>query len=152
MVRFYSDLRQWTFADEVDGLRNGEILAMLSRDNNRLKPSVLTLSTWWLNAAWTALYWDTGIISAYDYRSRISAWRQYPQLAPEFDNIVEVDWYKLFSHAILHEVCILSRSLFLSADILAGSSRIPGWRSVEMTQLGRILYKMLAMVCQTTRQ
>lgn len=107
MIRFYSDLEQLTDASDVDTLRNGLSIAGVSHDQNRVKPSTLTLATWWLNKARAAMYQDTGIISAYDYRTRISAWRQYPELAPEFPNIVEVDWYKLNNHQMLHEVCIM---------------------------------------------
>ena len=113
-IRVLVDLEQWTDANDVDELRNGIALAVVVRDENRVKPSTLTLATWWLNVARTAMYQDTGIISAYDYRSRISAWRQYPQLAPEFNNIVEVDWYKLYNHQILHEVCIMFGDFSLS--------------------------------------
>ena len=141
MICFFLDLEQYTYASDVHALRvDGDTFASVARHENREKPSTLTFSKWWLDVARTAMYQDTGIISAYDYRSRISAWRQYPQLAPEFENIVEVDWYKLYNHMILHEVCIMFGGfLFLSADGFTGSSCIPGWQSVEQTQLSRTL-------------
>lgn len=103
----------------------------VGHDDKREQPDVLTLCPSWLDEARMALFPDTGTISTDGMRSRISAWRSYPQLAYTYDNIAEVDQFKMINHVLVHEVSIVLETFLSSAHSATGSSPIPGKHSVE---------------------
>ncbi len=137
MTRFRLDYGRFELAGFVDGCRpssrgpGDSVHTMVSSDPKHERPDVMTLCSIALNEARNALFPDTGSISTDNMRSRLSAWRIYPQLQNRYLNTVDVDEFKMMNHILVHEVCIVLENFLSSTHRVTGSSLTPGKHTVE---------------------